>query len=257
MKYFIILLLVFGSVNKIEAANIFTVCADYDSTGNPKNMYQNWLTQRGGNFMYIFFKADHLLTKKYRVRIEKLYNRIDTTYLLFDRFTLKNDGKKNWVANKYTFLKSGNYRFLLFEDDSETPIETYYTAISYTDETYTDDGFVDTWYYKNTEFRFCDSVSNSKLVGVKDVFKIQPVETKVTIYITHEQNKPLRTDRILAKVYNITNNEKKYVYTDVFFSEYNWQWTFLPLYLTDKGNYLVELYNEEDIFINSRKVEIQ
>ena len=231
MKQIIIFLLFCCSINTIDASTIFTVCADYDNTGNPINSYNIWSVKRAGNFMYIFLKSDQLLTKKYHVRIEKQYNRNDTSFLLFDRFDLKNDGTQNWIANKYTFLKSGIYKFLLFEDEIETPINTYYTTILYTEDTYVEDGFVDTWYYRNTDFGFCDSIQYDKLW--------------------------LKTDRMLAKIYKIEKNEKKFLFTDVFFTQYNWKWTFLDLYLQKKGKYLIELYNEEDVFINSRNLELE
>ena len=257
MKQIVIFFLFCCSINTIDASTIFTVCADYDNTGNPINSYNIWSVKRAGNFMYIFLKSDQLLTKKYHVRIEKQYNRNDTSFLLFDRFDLKNDGTKNWIANKYTFLKSGIYKFLLFEDEIETPINTYYTTILYTEDTYVEDGFVDTWYYRNTDFRFCDSIQNEKLFGVKDVFKAQPNETKITIYISQYDKLWLKTDRMLAKIYKIEKNEKKFLFTDVFFTQYNWKWTFLDLYLQKKGKYLIELYNEEDVFINSRNLELE
>lgn len=257
MRKIILVLFLFCAIKNVEAKNIFTVCAQFDSSGNPINSYTEWNIQRSGNFMYIFFKADYLLTKKYHVRIEKQYNRIDSTFLLFDRFDLKNDNSKNWIANKYTFLKSGIYKFLLFEGENETPIETYYTTILYTNETYIDDGFVDTWYYINTDFKFSDSTKNDSLFSIKDIFKAQPQETKITMYISQYEKLWLKTDRILAKIYALENNEKKLLYTDVYFTKYNWKWTNLSLYLTKKGKYLIELYNEEDVFINARKLELQ
>ena len=47
------------------------------------------------------------------------------------------------------------------------------------------------------------------------------------------------------------------VYKRQFFTQYNWKWTFLDLYLQKKGKYLIELYNEEDVFINSRNLELE
>ena len=76
------------------------------------------------------------------------------------------------------------------------PTNTYYTTILYTEDTYVEDGFVDTWYYRNTDFRFCDSIQNEKLFGVKDVFKAQPNETKITMYISQYDKLWLKTDRM-------------------------------------------------------------
>ena len=49
---------------------------------------------------------------------------------------------------------------------------------------------------------------------------------------------------MLAKIYKIEKNEKKFLFTDVFFMQ-------------KKGKYLIELYNEEDVFINSRNLELE
>ena len=89
------------------------------------------------------------------------------------------------------------------------------------------------------------------------MFKAQPNETKITIYISQYDKLWLKTDRMLAKIYKIEKNEKKFLFTDVFFTQYNWKWTFLDLYLQKKGKYLIELYNEEDVFINSRNLELE
>lgn len=226
MKYIFTILLLFFSTRIIEAKTLFTVCADYSNDGNPINSYAEWNIQRSGNFMYIFVKSDQLLTKKYFIRIEKLYGRTDSTFLLFDQFELKKDSSKNWVANKYTFLRSGIYKFLLFENDDNTPVETYYTTILYTDQTYIDDGFTDTWFYRNSTLRFCDSIHNEQLIGTKDIFIAQPKETKITMYISQPDRLELKTDRILAKIYKLENNEKKFLYTDIFFTNYKWRWTF-------------------------------
>jgi hypothetical protein len=103
---------------------------------------------------------------------------------------------------------------------------------------------------------FCDSIYKDELIGVNDTFSLN-LEKNITIYIGNETGKNLRTDRIIGKIYKLAENNKTLYRTDIYFTKYTWQWTFLNLFLDKRGNYLVELYTEDDLFMNSKLITIK
>lgn len=254
MRLFILLFFLLLTFS-LSANNLFLLCSDYDIDGNPINTYKNWVINKKGNFMYILFKSNENLKDKYYLRIEKMYNRNNNTFYLYDKFLLNTDSTKNWVANKYTFLKNGNYRFAIYKNNEAYPFDSLFTTLNYPTDVYTDDGYLDTWYYTNTSMLFCDSVYKDELIGVKDSFNLN-LNKNINIYIGNEVGKNLRTDRMIGRLYSLIDNNKILYRTDIYYTKYTWQWSNLNLFIDKKGTYLIELYSEDDIFINSRKITI-
>ncbi len=248
-------ILSFFLFTSVYAERFFQLCGEFDHQGKPLNSYKNWIINKNGSFMYIFYKKDENIKGKHYIRIEKIYNRNNPTYFLYDEFALMVDSTQNWIANKYTFMKNGDYRFYIYNESQRAPIDSFYTSLDYAADVYTDNGYLDTWYYINSNMQFCDSMSNKQLIGTKDSFKLN-LEKDITIYLSHESGKLLRTDRVIGRIYQLINNQKVYYKTDIYFTEYNWQWTYLYLFIDRKGKFLVELYTEDDLFINSRIITI-
>ena len=242
---------------KVAAEKKLLLCSDYDKEGNPIGEFPTWQIRKTGNFMYILYKSSVPLTESLFVSFEKTFSRKDTNYYEYDHYYLVPDSSKKWAVNKYIFSKPGNYKISVFNRTSEELLQSYYTTINFLDDEYSEPFYTDTWYYSQSSIFFCDSigVGDGKLIGRSDVFEYQPKREKIFLYIEQGNKKSFKTQHLYIKIY--TRDTHKLVKSTSYSVSHEWFWTFIPIYLIEKGKYTVELYNEDDLYINSGDFEIK
>jgi hypothetical protein len=239
--------------------NKLFLCAEYTEDGNYSGDYTTWSIQQSGSFMHIFYTSEEIIQDSLVIRIYKTYDRKDTNYYEYDKYYLVPGASKKWAANKYTFTKPGNYRFYVYDKKSGALLQTHTTAISFQDAVYDSYFYTDTWYYHSTELAVCDSVSDGKLFGQERNFKSKEGFRKLTLFIKQGNEKALKSNVILFKLYQLDDSGfyRKWVKTNSYFTDYKWYWTFLPFEVYQNGTYEVELYNEDDTFINSTRFSVR
>ena len=253
MRIFFSCIIIYSSLSKAE--NKLLLCTSYDNDGNYTGDFPSWKINRTGNFMYVLYQSDTPLNDSLYISLEKTFNRKDSNYYQYDHYYLVPGATKKFAVNKYIFTKPGNYRISVYDRLSEALLKTYTTAIGYTDQEYADKFFTDTWYYNESVIYFCDSLVNSKLIGKSDVFSYQPQREKIVLYVEQLNKISLKTDHLFVKVFNRENHQL--VQSSSYSIHNEWYWTFISIYIKDRGKYTVELYNEDDVFINQADLEIK
>jgi hypothetical protein len=239
-----------------QAQNKLFLCAQYQVDGSYTGVYENWKIQKEGNFMFIFYESDTTIDDSLYVRIDKVFDRKDTNYYEFDHYYLLPGLSKNWAVNKYVFTKTGKYKISVFDRENNLLTSPYYTSIIFDDTTYNKIYFPDTWYYSNSKMAFYEKVSGDTLFGKRDIFNFRPDGNKIILYIGQDENRPLRTNHLTAKIYS-ADKCHQLINTITFYINDKWYWTYVSIYFDKKGKYNIELYNDDDVFINSAIVEIK
>ncbi len=247
------LLLISQLTNKAE--NKLLLCTAYDANGEYSGDYSSWNIQKTGNYMYLFYTSDKPVNDTLFITINKTFNRKDTNFYLFDHYYLIPDSSKKFAVNKYTFSKPGNYQLRVFDRKSEELLGMYTAFIGYNEDQYNEVFFTDTWYYKETSIFFCDSISEDMPIGKREVFNYDSNRNKITLYIENANKKPLKTNNVFIKVYDKEN--RKLILSDSYSLNGNWFWTYINIFLEEKGKYTLELYNADDVFINAADLEIK
>ncbi|MFN8237547.1 MAG: hypothetical protein U0T77_05205 [Chitinophagales bacterium] len=238
------------------AENRLLLCTSYNQDGAYSGVFPTWNIAENGSYMHFFYESDVPITDTLSVLIFKIFDRRDTNYYEYDRYYLLPGPSGKWAANKYTFAHPGNYRFLLFDTKKNLLLQTHSTLIEYDKSVY-DNKYNDSWYYLNSNMVFCDSVVKGTIIGKSNSFAYKPEGNKVVIYIEQPDHRMLKSDHLFAKIYKMEGDKKKWVKSNSYYTDFNWFWTFIPIYLNEKGLYSVELYNEQDVYINSATLEIK
>lgn len=258
MRKILLLFIFFQIAFGVIAENKLFLCADYTPDGKYSGAYESWSIQQGGNYMHIFYSSDNSIEDTLIVRIYKTFSRIDTNFYEYDHYYLIPGQSKKWAANKYTFTKPGNYRFYVYDKKNNNLLQTHNTSVAFQDQVYDSYLYTDTWYYYSTQLVVCDSVANETIYGQDVNFKSKAGYRKLNLLITQQNEKALKTQVILFKLYKLDDSGfyRKLVSTNSYFTNYKWFWTFLPFEIYQNGTYEIELYNEDDIFINTTKFNV-
>ncbi len=241
--------------NMVQAENKLQLCTSYDVNGTPENTYPSWKISKTGNFMYILYQSDTPIEDSLYITLSKTYSRKDTSYYQYDHYYLIPDASKKFAANKYIFSKPGNYIISVFDKHTEELLQSYTTVIDFADDDYRDPYFTDTWYYKLSQMYFGDTMVGEKLIGKSEVFTYKPGGNKITLYISQQNHSPLKSQHLIVKI--ISKETNKLIKTNSYNIFTDWYWTYLPVYIDNKGKYTVEMYNEDDVFINKADLEIK
>ncbi len=253
---FIFYLIIFSIFFPVQGQNKLFLCAQYQVDGSYTGAYKNWKIQKEGNFMFLFYESETSIEDSLYIRIDKVFDRKDTNYYEYDHYYLLPGLSKKWAANKYTFTKTGKYKISVYDRQNNLLTSPYFTTIIFDDSSYNNIHFPDTWYYSNSNMAFYEKVSGDTLYGKKEIFPYQPDGNKIILYIGQNEERPFKSNHLVAKTYT-ADKCHELLGTNTFYIKDNWYWTFLTIYINQKGKYDIELFNEDDVFINSAKVEIK
>jgi hypothetical protein len=255
-RFLITILFICFSVSISKAQNKLFLCTNYNEIGEYTGAYENWSIQRNGNFMYLFYESITPINDTISILIEKDFNRKDTNYYEYDHYYLVPDISKKWAVNKYTFTKPGRYKITAYDKNSNKVTQTYYTTIEFSEDAYSNDKTVDSWYYNTSNITYFEKNIKDTMVGKNTVFAYQPNNTKVILFIEQKNNKTLHSNHLFVSIFKDDECHQK-INSDSYYINDNWHWTFIPIYFKNAGKYIVELYNDDDVFINAAKLEIK
>lgn len=236
--------------------NKLLLCTEYFNDGTYSGAYEGWNINKDGNYMYIFYESLSTINDTLFVRIDKSFNRKDTNYYEYDHYYLVPGESRKWAVNKYIFTKTGNYKITVFDRNNKQLAKPYITNIKIFDKDYNDMYFIDTWYYSQSTINFYEKTSGDTMYGKTDTFNYQLTGNKMILYIAQENKLPFKTSHLLVSVYS-ADICHEHISTYTYSVDEKWYWTHIPLYIYRKGKFSVEVYNEDDVFINSAKVEIK
>ncbi len=239
-----------------SAENKLLLCTSYNQDGEYSGIFPTWNIAQTGSYMHIFYESDVPITDTLSVIIFKIFDRRDTNYYEYDRYYLLPGQSQKWAANKYTFAHPGYYRFLVFDHKKDLLLQTHTTLIEYDKSAY-DNNYIDSWYYLNSRLVLCDSVVKGTIFGASNTFFYNPDGNKTILYIEQADKRALKTDHLFSKIYKLEGDKKTWVKSNSYYTDISWFWTYIPVYLNGKGLYSIELYNEQDVYINSVTLEIK
>lgn len=111
-------------------------------------------------------------------------------------------------------------------------------------------------YYENSFVQIGETIdSEGYIVNEGNIFKL--VNGERELYVKIEQDTPLLLSQLIVDVYS-GKDYSEFVDTYYFDVEgTNWTYTYFPITFKKAGKYAIDLYNQDNIFINSGYVTIQ
>lgn len=242
------------------------LCEDYDKTdGTPSGINKNWdIDSAKGSYVYIIYSQDNIIKDNLMLYVDKKNkngeyvadNTQDFTY------NAKTDRKK-WALADYLFLNSGNYKISVIGKD-EKVLATTYTNIGYiknkssssTSSTNDDGGITDTYYYSESKLVFGEGKNTDGTIkGEANEFRLINGNREITCLLTCD--KALKLKKIYLSIFTGTDYKEKVSEKEYEIKSPDWDWTSFQISVTKVGKYVVDLYNENDTYINSAYFEIK
>jgi hypothetical protein len=257
MKKLALLLLTLTTLAISAIAQSVVMCEDYNkSDGTPTGIYKTWDIKKDGGYVYIVYSQPHnLRSGSWYLYIDKDWDD-NGKYSAFETISLDEDVSQNWVMYDYNFKEKGKYKIDIMKD-GVTQATTYGEINFAKDEDVKksdEDDDIDTYYYEDSEIKFCESVSSTgDPSGVATEFKADRTGSReVTIYISN--GKAFKTTKMFVDVYNSKTSEKIDDYS--IDTQVDWDWVKFKQTFDKPGEYYIDLYNADDVFINTATVTI-
>lgn len=239
-------------------AQSVVLCEDYNkTTGEPSGIYKTWDIKSDGGYIYVVYQQPRKISSgSWYLYIDKDWDD-NGKYSAYETIELDEETSKNWIMYDFKFTEKGKYKIDIMKDGVSQA--TTYTTIQFADgeedkSSSSDDEEVDTYYYENSEIIFCESVSADGDPEMESTeFKADRTGSReVTIYLSND--KAFKTTKMYIDIYDSKSNEKVDDYSiDV---ESEWDWVKFKHTFTRPGEYYVDIYNADDIFINTATLTI-
>lgn len=232
------------------------LCRDYNKdNGMPIDINPDWdIKKDGGSYVYIIYSQDKPIAQTLTLKVDK--KNTSGNFIFYDRksFSVLPTDKKKWAMFDYKFITDGDYRVTVLGKGNIALAKTF-TNIAYISETaVTDTTSANTNYYKNSTVVFGESGEKGQIKDEAKVFSLQ--DGKKTIYCMVSNDKSLDTKSMTIYVYSGIDYKDK-AYSETFTIDgLDWDWVKVPIDLTKTGKYVVDLYNDKDVYINSGYFEI-
>ncbi len=257
LKSILKIIFLLSSFQLSAGAQSLVLCEKYDDYGSPTGVYSKWDIDKSGGSIYILYREPAALSSNssWYLYIDKDWNNSDV-YTTYGTLKIYPQEGKSWVAYDYRFTEGGKFKVSI-QKDGQSQASTYFeisiaeapSPVTATDKPAGD--VPDTYYYENSKVFLCSSLDENKQpVDVKTVFSINGGRSiSLTVYITNN-GIPFKTNQLFAVIYDDAEGKHEY---DSFKFDVEPQWDFFhfPQEFILPGSYLIDIYNENETYINS------
>lgn len=235
-------------------------CETYEAeTGETSGYYDSWDIKPAGGYIYIVYTQDALIKEPLLLEIQK---KEDGVFTFFASRNFLNDvtSKKRYAMYDLEFKEAGTYKVIVKTKNGKFLAEAT-TKINVVSDEDKPASTITSDYYEDSKIQFGTSVGdNAEIKGESSSFYLKNGEVSVAILITN--GKVFKTEKIKLSVYKkITKNGKedtKLVQTiPVTGIGEDWDWVYATIDFTEKGEYIVDVWNENELFINTGYVTIK
>ncbi len=269
MKNLTLLLFTFLSFSFVAIAQgeKVVLCDDYNKTdGTPSGVDNNWdIDKVKGSYVYVVYSQDYVIKDKLMLYVDKKNS--NGSYIAFatEEFTYNPaTDRKKWAMFDYLFTESGDYRISVM-GKADDALAVTYTNIGYmkdkdgsgtSEKTSSKDGITDTYYYEGSKLTFGESIDDKAVMsGQSSDFRLKNGKRDLVCKLEHE--KALKVKSVSVTVYYGDDYKEKVSSETYTVGDLSWDWVKVPISVSKAGKYVVDIYNENDTFINSGYFEIK
>lgn len=253
----------------VQAQRKVVLAESFDEEdGTPSGVYDSWDIKSDGGYVYVVYLNDgKKITRPLSLWVDKKDENGD--YVAFSTLEFEVDKKKTFAVYDYLLEEDGDYYFQV-RDDKEDLLAESYAKVNYikgekpdkkadtevSDEKEGDDDEeIDTYYYEDSKIQFAYNVSSTGVPeNPEEEFTFIRGGNKIQIFF--DNGKPIKTSSVTFTIYGGKdyNEEIETFSVDV---DPTWGWFKVQQLFTTKGKYAVDLYTEDDIYMNTGYIEIK
>lgn len=238
-------------VGKIEQAETFD-----DKTGATTGIFDRWdIKKEDGSYVYIVYKQDKPIKEPLKLVIEKK----DENQNIFKKYDTKffeNDVTSNNKFAMYDllFIEEGKYKLTVFTKNGKFLAEQE-SNIAYEKEksTTSTNSDITSDYYKDSDIK----INNKSILSKSNsaVFYLNNDKIELTLKVTND--KAFKTTEVYVSVYkkkykNGKEDGEDFIDKFTFNSiDLTWDWISLPIEFKEKGDYILDVFTKDDVFINT------
>jgi hypothetical protein len=255
MKKLLLITLLF--LNFVAFSQKVVLCEDYNkTTGVPSGINQNWDIKSTGSYVYVIYTQSKPITNKLTVYVDRKNEKGE--YVAYSTEYVEATGRQNWAMLDYKFTESGEYKIMFLNNGKE--LASTYTKIGYQlgyepEEENENNDEIDTYYYESS------TVSLSEDINKTTYELINPIEgttylgsgREKEVYIVVEHDKAFKTKLFYIDI-NLGDDFLETLKLEV---EENWDIAWHQYKFTKKGTYYIDVYNEDDTFVNTATIIIK
>lgn len=231
-------------------------CLSYTVLGEPIRVSNSWNVNEDGGYFYILYKQPGTMDNG---RFELVVNEeVNGQFTQISRHRIPTEIGKNWIAVYYKFLRGGDFRVTVLEN--EKPVAEEYLTI-----TQRKPGTANAkklkkdprLLYSSTRVVACEAIKEGKPVNPSAVFSIPKNTNQVTFLILNDQS--LGTEKLHIELYKkptTLGGYSDFVESKRVMLEHNRDKTYFTLEFLEPGEYKVYIYDEDQVWINSGYVTI-
>lgn len=237
-------------------------CEKYDAvTGETSGYYNSWDINPTGGFIYVVYSQNEPIKEPLVLEIER---KEDGEYTFFASRNFLNDisARKTYAMFDMEFKKEGTYKVTVKTKNGKYLAETTtkISVVDPSDKTTTADGITSD-YYEDSKVKFGTNIDdNAKITGEGTEFKLKNGVADIQIMILN--GKVFKSEKVKLSVYKkIMKNGKEetnLVQTiPVTGIAEDWDWIKTNIVFKEKGDYIVDVWNENEVFINTGVLTIK
>jgi len=248
------LLLLFLSFNYAAGQQI-SLCSKYTTDGKPVDAKKNWEINPWGTYIHILYDngGKPINKKSVYLFIDKLVN---DSYEPFDSKVLSVASWRTWFVYDYKFYEAGTYN-IYFMNSAQKTFASDTVIIKFKKGSTQTNGVVNSSYYDQTEFVFCDLVLANKPLNIRSTTYLTHNKGLIYIYLNNKQ--PFNTGELLVNIWRKKNFVFQYdelVASKKYKINPDWKNTFFTYRFTTPGEYKFSIYNENNVLIKTNYITV-
>lgn len=220
-------------------------CEKVLADGSPSGVAEKWIIDDNGGAVYLLYEHYAALD------VKKLTYTVTGKSVAASKEVYVN-GEKDHAVLDYFFTEPGKYKVTVGIGDI-----VYTSSIIEIDRAGTSG--VNTYYYKNSQIIACESVDGGEAVRPGKEFVISSRGGYVSFQVIND-GKPVEAEKLVVDIYRKGPDSDTYDYlvaTMNYDVEKSWKKPYFRYTFNMSGDYRLNVFNENDVWINSSFVIIK
>lgn len=254
LKHTFIALVTLLLVGTSAFSQTVVTCENYSEAGKAEGIYSSWDISPSGSYIYILYnQPTNMKSGLWYVYIDIL-DATTNAYRPVETISITPETNKNWYVQDQKFTQAGKYKASFMFNGTSMATTEFDVDVDQTLGS-TGDTTITTFYYEDSYVKFCTSVDAvGNLTGEAETFYLGS-NAGITVKAYCSNNLlPFKTNLIYVDVYR--EGEEKMIDSFNISVEKDWDYVHFNVDFSSPGTYYIDLYNADDIFINTGTVEI-
>ncbi|MBK6731428.1 MAG: hypothetical protein IPG60_10880 [Bacteroidetes bacterium] len=253
MKKTLLLFLTLSFGLLVLAQNSVVLCTSYNDDGITAGIFEQWEIEPTGGYIYLVYNQEKIIKDQLQVQMDKL-DETTGNYVAYFTGDMSMQEGKNWAMYDLGFSETGKYIIKVMKGKKELANTNTEIFLQKADKNISNTGAIDTYYYENSVIKFGTSETDEGLpVGENTEFSLGSNDS-ITLRIFLTNDKVFATDKFYVDVYD---DEDDLVDAFTIKIDPEWDQVRFNQWFTKRGEYIIDIFNADDIFINSGEVTIK